>query len=392
MQAVLNNRPSIVSFAIEGLKLDKAYDNIRDLFSIKKKTTNETVKLVIVNECLFPGNAAIPLNEHDRITVVYDKESLDSLYGLSFFKYVYGDHVQAIAYQNVTADKKEILSSKETIILGVDLPMDDLAHLDSISDNVRVFSYRGTFNYLYDKSTHSRFSNVTLYMSDYGFNIGGEGIEHVENTVAMLLKIMYFDGATFTNWPQYKLAMTVAHAAAFYPMVPDYNLTRSTIVFNDQKNNDLETRKSQICNHTGALLMDFRNKLEAAASNLDLFGSIWTIQPNLNITDYSVRRNRIADHVTRTSILQSWRHKGRTVTSNTIPAFSHDVCDVVELATVNKHTVVCVEDAGLCMNYYVFSKTPGRATEIAKVINGETSWKRGLIHCVSKRKDKDAQR
>lgn len=375
--------PWLMNFVSEALNPKKALESIKGVFTSTEKKNN-TVELAIADRCYFMNHIKTGVLADGPITVVYDQESLDSLYGLSFFVFLFGDRVQPVACHNAILQKSDISKSVKTFIVGVDLSMDDLVRLDSITDYTWILSYRGSFDYLYDESNHAKFKHVKLFMADYAYNIGGQNIEQFENTMATMIATLFFDHPAFKNWPQKDLRKMVAHATTLYATIPDYNLSKAKMV------------RSQdgvvIHNKTAALMMDFRNQLEAAIACREL-AKMPLLQPTSDMTAYTVRRKRLADHVARTIVPQMWRRKGGgSISANTISGFSADVSDLIDIATFSKSTAVCVEDAGGVTNYYVYSSTPGRAADIATALKGDRQWRRGQLYCVQVNKSHNDRR
>ena len=377
MQANANRFPSFMNFVSTATSPKKTFDFIKDTMNgvFKNKTEKKkNVNLVIADQCFFPSHIHTGSNFGEPITVVYDQESLDSLYGLSFFLHLYGSRVQPVACHNAILQKTDIGQSRQTFIVGVDLSMDDLLRLDSITSRTWVLAYRGSLDYLYDKSNHDKFRDVTLFMADYAYNIGGENIEQFENTMASMISCLYFDHPSFKTWPQNYLRKMVAHATMMYAVIPDYGLAKSKIV--------RSADGVVIQNKTAALMMDFHHQLEAAVVGRE-FVKMPELKPQADMTAYAVRRKRLADHVARTIVPQGWKRKGGgSVACNTISGFSADVNDLIDIATFSKSTVVCVEDAGNVTNYYVYSNKPGRAADIATALKGNRQWRRGQLYCV----------
>lgn len=231
------------------------------LFSGKPKEVHKGVQIVTVKEPLH-YNAFFSLPGNDTITVIYDKESLDSLFGLSFLKKCYGEKVQAVAFQNVFSDVKEIKSSNKTYILGIDIARSDLLHLSNITNGVAIFNYRGACDYLYDPKVSQDFKDVTVYQADYQFFHGVEGLEALENSVAMMMMILYVDTPQWGLWSQNHMAMQVAHKNCFYAPVPAYGLKMSTITVTKGKQ---AKSTFNLVNEIDAMMFDFRNQLSAAA-------------------------------------------------------------------------------------------------------------------------------
>jgi hypothetical protein len=375
--------PSILNFVSEALNPKKALDRVKSAFS-NTAAKPSTVELIVVDRCWFNNVSATGIQDVTPITVVYDQESLDSLYGLSFFVYLYGDRVQPVACHNAILQKDNIKQSSQTFVVGVDLAMDDLVRLDSLTGRTLVLAYRGSHDYLYEQSNHDKFRHLTLFMADYGFNIGGENIEQFENTMASMISILYFDHPVFQKWPQKDLRKMVAHATTMYATIPDYGLSKAKLV----RNQDGVT----IHNKTAAMMMDLRYQLEAAIAGRE-FAKMPHLQPTSDMTAYTVRRKRLAEHVARTIVPQAWKRKGGgNIACNTISGYSADVTDLVDIATFSKPTVVCVEDAGNVTNYYVYSSTPGRAADIANALKGDRRWRRGQMYCVQVNKSQNDRR
>lgn len=373
---------NIMSFVMESLKPRTALTALKGIFT-DTAPKKSTVDLNIVDAPWFFSDregGGMELQQETPITVVYDQESLDSLYGLSFFVFLYGRRVQPVACQNANLQKSNIKKSGETFVLGVDLSMDDLVHLDSISGRTWVLAYRGSFSYLYDQSNHDKFQHVSLFMPDYAWNIGGENIEQFENTMATMISTLYFDHAAFQAWPQKDLRKMVAHATTLYATIPDYNLTKSKLIRTDNG--------TAVHNRCAVMMLGFRQALEAAASDPRTLASLPHVQYKADNVAYQARRKRLADHVARTVVPQAWKRKGGgSIACNTITGYSADVNDLIEIATFSQNTVVVAEDMSNVTNYYVYSSTPGRAWDISVALKGDRQWRRGNLFCVQVNKD-----
>ena len=372
----------LMNFVMEALKPRTALNALKGVFT-NTAPKQSTVDLNIVDKPWFFSDrehGGMELQQDTPITVVYDQESLDSLYGLSFFVFLYGRRLQPVACQNALLQKNNIGKSDETFIVGVDLSMDDLVHLDSLTGRTWVLAYRGSFDYLYDQSNHDKFQHVSLFMPDYAWNIGGENIEQFENTMATMISTLYFDHNAFQAWPQKNLRKMVAHATTLYATIPDYGLSKSKLM--------KQTDGPKVFNRCAVLMMDFRQALETVAGDPKMFATLPHVQPRADNTAYQARRKRLADHVARTIVPQAWKRKGGgNIACNTITGYSADVNDLIEIATFSKNTVVVAEDMSNVTNYYVYSSTPGRAWDIAKALKGERQWRRGTLFCVQVNKD-----
>ena len=369
---------SIMNFISEALNPRKVITSLKGIFEDTGEKTR-TVDLRIADYCHFANHISSRSNFQELVTVVYDQESLDSLYGLSFFVHLFGNRVQAIPCQNALLQKNNFAPSDQTFIVGVDLSMDDLVSLDRVTGHTWVLAYRGSHDYLYEQSNHDKFRHVSLFMADYAFNIGGENIEQFENTMATMIATLFFDHPSYQTWGHRNLRKQVAHATTMYATIPDYGLSKSKLVVREVAD---DKKTVILLNRAGAQMLSLRNKLEAAIAEGDL-AKMNSFVPQLNMTDYTVRRKRMVDHIARTSALQAWRRKkGGTITCNTITGSSADAHDLMEVATFSKSSVICVEDVSGVVNYYIYSTTPGRAADLAAALKGDRHWRRGQIYCV----------
>ena len=367
-------------------------DSIFGNFKQKTLLPKNHVDIIVVDESLHFIDPQIEPDE--VVTVIYNRDSLDSLYGLAFFRHLYNGQVQAIQYNNAHA-QNDIQNSKETIIVGVEVSVSDLVHFNSLTESVSIFGYRGSFGYLYNERTKKQFDNVKLYQCDNDFYIGGKGISKLENSVAMMLKILYYRTSAWSSWSLMNYAISVAHATCFYENIPDYQLTKSTFVVNRIKdNNGKEVSKASIHNFNDVLMHDLRTKLEAAAT--DPNHGVFVNLPLLNLDEYRVYRQRLQNHIDRTRILQGWLGKG-IITGDKlyaycIPVMGFAVQDILALSSNNVGTTVCIEDIGDKNIYYVYSKHEGNAKTIADILGGEHTWMQGNIICVSKIKSPQERR
>ncbi len=395
-------------FKIPDMKLD-FMESIPFVAKRLPKPIAKKLELVVVDDSdKCPG--VLHLAEDEVVTVIYDRESLDSLYGLAFFDFLYHGKVEAIPYHNTFGVKKEFKDSKAIYILGVEVNKEDLATISKFSDNINIFSYQGSFNYLYEPANVLAFGNVTLFRADNDMFIGGKNIAKLENSVAMMLKILFFSTQSWATWPLNKMAMIVGHAACFYENIGDYNLSKTNFKVNQVKGGSEfevaknwtgkytpvlpQNTKASVDNLKDVLMFDLKTKLQAASINPQAIMS--NVDPKFNIDEYRVYHQNIKLHIERTRREQGWMGRGiiigNKVYAHCVPVMSFAINDIISVSNNNVETTVCVEDAGDCTIYYVLSKRPGYAAKVADAIHGENQWMQGNIICVSKRKGPQERR
>lgn len=356
-----------------------------------KEPKNKNVNICVVNESIYTGSFRDIYNTN-TITVIYDRDNLDSLYGLAFFEFLYSGLIQAIPYEQSVSRVIEIKPSHETIIIGVDIACKDLVYLNSHTKSVRIFGYRGTFDYLYDVETKKLFNEVTLFQADNDFFIGGKGVEKLENTMAMMLKILYIRSDDWAAWNLSQYATSVAHETCFNENIPVYGLFKSTIEVAEKlvfEGITLSKNKAIIKNKENMLMHDLCSKLEDCVDREN--SDFSAIQPVLNESDYYVYRKRLQSHITRTRKVQGWIGKelfgAEKHFAHCIPAIGFAIHDLIALSSNNVTTTVCIEDMGDRTVYYVYSKIKGKASAVAKVLAGEKTWIEGHMVCTSKLKN-----
>lgn len=360
--------------------------SLKNIF--KQKQPEGSVEIVVVNESIYFGTAKT-VGEDDIVTVIYDRSSLDSLYALSWFRFLYGEMVQAVPYNGFTGTDGRLKASKETIVVGVEIPESDLHFFNNLTENLRIYAYRDSFGYLYNKKKQTNFKNVTLYQCDNDYNIGGKNISEIENSMAMMLKIHYFYSNEWSLWPQHKFAVSVAHHMCFYTNVPAYNLTKSIYEIHRVKDQHTKTMTtiSEIHNRIETLMWDLKNKLESCDNVNDR--SMSYLMPELNVQAHKVYKERLLAHINETRVLQGWRKKGSITGGNyyayCIPAMEFTIKDIMALSSINVQTTMCIRDVGSSVIYYIYSKT-STASKIAELLKGDYSWMQGNIICVSKKK------
>jgi hypothetical protein len=392
MSSVIDKKVSVPSL-ISNLSPQPLWKSIKNIFSYKEEKPPKTknVEICVVDESIYTGSFRNIYNTN-TITIIYDRDNLDSLYGLAFFEFLYSGLVQAIPYEQSISSVIEIKPSHETIILGVDIACKDLVYLNTLTKSVRIFGYRGTFNYLYEVETKKLFNEVTLFQADNDFFIGGKGVEKLENTMAMMLKILYTKSDDWAAWNLSQYAISVAHETCFNENIPVYGLYKSTIEVAEKlvfEGIILSKNKAIIKNKENMLMHDLCAKLEDCVDreNSDFSG----IKPVVNESDYYVYRKRLQSHITRTRKVQGWIGKdffgAEKHLAHCIPAIGFAVHDLIALSSNNATTTVCIEDMGDRTVYYIYSKIKGKATAVAKVLAGDKTWIEGHMVVTSKLKN-----
>ena len=367
----------------------KYYYVISDLINSHKNKKNHTgVIIKVLNEPVHFISAKTI--ETGTVTVVYDRQNLDSIFGLSFFKFLYGEDVQAIDYHDCFTKNKNIRESEMTVVVGVEINKKDLLLLNRLTKATLIYGYKGSFDYLYDVKQQSEFNNVVLYRSDDDFYIGGKNIAQLENTVAMMLKISYDATHDWRAWPQSKYAIPVAHYSSFFPNIEEYGLSKT--IFKDEPIEDIAGRtfkRSVVDNSRECLMWDFRNILE---SSLICGGSnIFEGLPSVKPSEYLVYKDRLETHINNSRREFVLRDKsfldGKCYSAHFIPAVGFAIHDIFTISSKNVNTTVCVEEFSHHYIYHVYSTIKGRASLIASLIDGEKTWMQGNVICVHKMKE-----
>lgn len=386
MSTTISKKPfSLLSF-FSSIRSPYFWNNLTSILSSKKtvKPVEKYVDICVVNESIFTGSSR-EVYSKEVVTVIYDRDSLDSLYGLAFFEFIYEGQVQAVPYQQCVNTLTPFKPSDRTIVLGVDIALNDLIHLNSLTKSIRIFAYRGTFNYLYNLTTQKLFKSVTLYQADNDYFIGGKGTGKLEDSVAMMLKILYSKSTDWADWNLKQHATTVAHATCFYENIPVYGLTKSIF---DVQRVDGGKATASIHNLNDVLMHDLRVKLETCLDSKT--HAMTDLQPLANVVEYNMYRKRLQTHIDRTRKLQGWVGKGvfdaEKQYAYCIPAIGFAVHDLIALSSNNVDTTVCIEDLGDKMVYYIYSKIEGKANSVARVLMGEKTWMKGHLVCTSKLK------
>ena len=364
--------------------------SLLSLFSKEVKEVPRSAQIVTVNHNAVARS--IPVGaEDDVVTILYSKESLDSLFGLSFFSFLYGDRVNAVEYDSVTANKEGFKASTTTIILGVQVSESDLVHISANSKSVSIFGYRGSYEWLYD---YNVLSNVILLKQENAYISGSKDFGILDNSVAMMMKNMFHNSNVWVDWKQNVHAMDVAHYTSLYQNMADVGMYKSKIEIQKIEGED---SKTTIRNASAATMFDLRNKLESVL--LDHTKKIYEVQAIDNEGDYVVYKNRLLAHIDRTRTKRAFKTKTSVLTGTIIPAIGFSVTDIVSLASSNTFTTICVEDLGDSEVYHVYSKNTATAHAIVSALMQGTGWAssqelktsrmwiNGPIVCVSKLKE-----
>jgi len=326
------------------------------------------------------------LSQNDTVIVIYDKDNLDSLYGLSFFNHCFKTNLKAIEKNDLT-NCEELVKSKAVFILGVEFNKKDLLVIENsvknsdieVWEKVYIFGYKQSYDYLFDDKQLQEFSRVTLFQSEDEFYTGCEGVAQLENSVAMMLKIIFYDYDVWESFDLGKYALAVAHHSCFYQNVPYYNLNKVLFLTIDCT--------KVVSFEREALIYDLTIKLKAALNNKTYMSKVI---PKADIDAYMVYRNNIQEHINRTRRIQFWVKKDvlnyEYKLAYSIPAISYAIHDILSISNSNVDTTVCVENKLDEIVYYILSNIKGKASIIADTIKGDHIWKQANILCVAKKK------
>jgi hypothetical protein len=372
---------TIESFNIIG-QMKKAFGHY--FFVSTKATENQSAKAEIIEVTgSILEHSCQEHNSGKKTTIIYNPESLDSLYGVSFYKYLYGADVELCAWDHTKPAGQQVNTCHRVVVLGVDLDLSALLYLSSAASSVHVYGYRGTFEYIHDITVARYLNNVTLFRAQNGYYSGSKQVEDLENSVAFMMRIMFDGSRAWNNFSQAHLAMQVAHANMGYKPVDSYALKRSRLVC--PKSN--KSFVSAISFQKEALMYDFKKKLQSFVQDeVRATQHIYDIVPEADEEAYKLYRNKVVDHISRTARQQGWEHKRQRYVGLTIPAIKSQVNDIVDVNAIRNQTTVCVEDLNNATVYYIHGSNRDVTERMAKAFNGDKQWWQGNVLCVHCRK------
>ena len=352
----------------------EAGDKIASLLNFGKSLkVGSSVNIKVLDEPIYFGTVPEFKN---KVVVVYDNNNVDSLYGLAWFSNIYADQVIPVNWEDQDIPGAH---TSAIFVVGVELGSDELLEINKNNPNAEIFiySYKSSYDYLYDKEINKVFTNITLFRADEDFFIGGEGgIANFENTISSLIKIAYYYTYAWRNWELGNYCTVFAHYSSFFGSVKDYGLTKTN--FKEEviySNNQQIMKRSVIDNSREALVYDFKNKAHSAliGNNLSVLAKIGV---SSNKMEYNLYRDRLQKQVDKGGKVYALRDKrfidAKVHNALFVPCSGNDFIEVIMYATRNYPTVVAVEECADFKTYFVYSTIKGHAKVFAELLHGDS--------------------
>ena len=305
------------------------------------------------DEALFANHV-----KSEEVVSVVDSRNMDSLLAWALFTEIDGTTGRHISYENNTFDSVSVVT-KSYVIFGVELMPNHLKQFYDVADEIVIFAYMGSYEYLKSKKMSYLLDKVRIY-----WPYGDDSFEHElsDNSVAKSLV--------------YRMPKRVETSGTnMQPYIEDVSRYVNAMT---PRRNELQPSVPV----TQAKLMDLHEQLQDLLNINSPQTAVRSLYSNVDTQRYLTQYRRIREDIQRSACREIYGAGPSRVSVMTINIGGNKFRDYLMVARLTEESFIGYHDMHHGRVWRVHCNNPGTVTVIHDFLKPMHTWMEGSTHCM----------